>query len=272
MTTSSPYVFDPAWERELERLRSLERLFDAASQRHLAARGVTAGWRCLELGCGAGSLAVWLADLVGPTGSVLATDLDTRFLEGHGRANLEMRRHNIVRDPLEPASFDLIHARAVIEHIPEREQALAHLVEALKPGGWMVIEDTDYGGLAAAMIGRYCMPTGWAALAERFYLAAETLLAMRGAQGTYGPRLPAALTAAGLEHVIAEVHAPLLTGGTSGDWVRLTAEQIRWGLVASGQITDAEVAEFLDLTADGSTRYLPPFMVTAWGRRADTSP
>lgn len=269
MTTSiaTSYAFDQAWERERDRLRSLEQLFDAASQRHMIARGLTVGWRCLEVGCGAGSLAVWLAEQVGPTGSVVATDLDPRFLAGHGRANLDVRRHDLVRDRLEPASFDLIHARAVIEHIPEREHALARLVEALKPGGWMVIEDTDFGETAPEMIARFSVPSTWSRRTERLYHAVAALFVSRAANPSFGPRLPEALMAAGLEQVFAEVHAPLLSGGNSGDWVRLSVEQLRHGLVATGLTTDAEIAEFLEFSADPGVRYLPPFMVTAWGRR-----
>src|SRR3954449_8618100 len=82
MTTSTAsYVFDQSWQGELERLRSLEALFDPASQRLIAARGLAPGWHCLEVGCGAGGMALWLADRVGPRGSVLATDLDPRFLD-----------------------------------------------------------------------------------------------------------------------------------------------------------------------------------------------
>jgi SAM-dependent methyltransferase len=266
-TTGSPYVFDQTWEREHDRLRSIQRMFDAATQRHLAARGLAAGWRCLEVGCGAGSIALWLADQVGPTGSVLATDLDPRFLNGHGRTNLAVRRHDVRRDPLAPASFDLIHARAVLEHLPEREHVLARLVQALKPDGWLVVEDTDFGGAAAATLPRYWVPSTWAGLAERMYLAAEAVLATRGAEATFGARLPAALTAAGLEDVLAEVHAPLVRGGTSSDWMRLTIDQLRHGLVASGYVSAAEVEQFLESSANPSTLYLPPLLVTAWGRR-----
>jgi hypothetical protein len=52
----SSYVFDQTWKREHARLRALEDLFDSASIRHLAERGVGAGWRCLEVGCGAGGV------------------------------------------------------------------------------------------------------------------------------------------------------------------------------------------------------------------------
>ena len=148
-TTNTPYVFDQAWQREHDRLQSLERLFDPSSQRHIAARGLTTGWRCLEVGCGAGSLALWLADQIGPTGSVVATDLDPRFIDASQRANLEVRQHDLMRDPLEAASYDLVHARAVVEHIPDHAAAIRRLVEALKPGGWLVLEDVDFAGWPA---------------------------------------------------------------------------------------------------------------------------
>jgi 2-polyprenyl-3-methyl-5-hydroxy-6-metoxy-1,4-benzoquinol methylase len=89
----STYVFDQAWQRERDRLRSLESLFDAYSGRLMSDLGVRPGWRCLEVGCGAGGVALWLADRVGPDGQVVATDLDTRFVDGHGRDNLEMLVH-----------------------------------------------------------------------------------------------------------------------------------------------------------------------------------
>src|SRR5262245_40133453 len=133
MTTD--YVFNQGWQKERDRLGALESLFDGSSRRLLTGLGVGEGWRCLEVGCGAGGLALWLADTVGETGRVLATDLDTRFLDGQARTNLEVRTHNIVTDQVEEAAFDLIHARAVLEHLPDRQQVLKRLAAALRPGG-----------------------------------------------------------------------------------------------------------------------------------------
>ena len=59
-----------------------------------------AGWRCLEVGGGSGSIANWLADRVGDTGSVVVTDIDPRFLNRSPRRNVEVRRHDISTDPL----------------------------------------------------------------------------------------------------------------------------------------------------------------------------
>jgi len=133
----STYVFDHGWQKELERLTAIEALYDRYTTWCLADLGVTDGWRCLEVGFGAGSVALWLAGQVGSTGHVVATDLDPRFLDGHGLANLEVRKHDLVADPLEEAVFDLAHARTVLEWIPDSQGALERMVSAVRPAaGW----------------------------------------------------------------------------------------------------------------------------------------
>jgi ubiquinone/menaquinone biosynthesis C-methylase UbiE len=74
------YAFDNALAVQRERLDTLQELFDPGTIRQLEARGVAPGWRCLEVGAGGGSIAEWLCDRVGPDGSVVATDLDTRWV------------------------------------------------------------------------------------------------------------------------------------------------------------------------------------------------
>jgi SAM-dependent methyltransferase len=267
MTTN--YLFDPAWLRELDRLRALEGLYDEASTRRLSDLGVREGWRCLEVGCGAGGVARWLAERAGSGGLVLATDLDPRFVqEGPGRHKLAVQRHDIVTDALEDGSFDLAHARAVLEHIPQREQALARMVAAVRPGGWVVVEDVDVeGGMAAAML-RYTQPPELTALYERVVRGIGALFSAIGADAGFGARLPEALQAAGLEQVGAEVHVTLVRGGADRDWVRLTVEHLHPRLVSTGLLSADDIDRFLELTAQPSAWYAPPFMVTAWGRRA----
>jgi SAM-dependent methyltransferase len=186
----SGYVFDQAWQREHARLRALEDAFDGASTRHLADRGVGPGWRCLEVGCGAGSVARWLADRVGASGRVLATDLDPRFVEGHGRSNLEILRHDILSDPLEDGTFDLAHERALLVHLPERQQALERMVAAVRPGGWVVAEDPDHGGAMIPALRRYVDRPKHAELWERVFQGLDALFTRAGADASFGPRLP----------------------------------------------------------------------------------
>src|SRR5215471_2822516 len=72
------YVFSAEWEHERARLGGLAALCDPSTLRHLTALGVGPGWRCLEIGGGAGSVARWLAAAIGPAGRLVVTDLDTR--------------------------------------------------------------------------------------------------------------------------------------------------------------------------------------------------
>jgi SAM-dependent methyltransferase len=261
----STYVFDPAWQKERDRLGALESLFDGASTRLLAALGVGDGWRCLEVGCGAGGVATWLADRVGGTGHVVATDLDTRFAEAHGRANLDVLTHDIVTDQLDDAAYDLVHARALLEHIPAREHVLKRMVSALRPGGWLLVEDVDFGGPTASALARYSSASGAAAI-ERVYRAVAAVFAAAGADPSYGNQLPAALAAAGLTNVRAEVHTQVVAGGTEV-WTRGTVEQLAARLVATGLASAADVDLFLTTTARPSTSYALPLMVSAWGQR-----
>jgi SAM-dependent methyltransferase len=264
MTTT--YVFDPEWTMERDRLRALEALFDEASTRHLAGIGVREGWRCLEVGCGAGGVARWLAGRVGGGGRVVATDLDVRFASDHEIRNLDCRRHDLMTDPLEDGAFDLAHARAVIMHIPDHQGALERMAAAVRLGGWVVVEDLDFGGQTAAVLGCYSVPAGHARLVARIYRAAETVLGAAGADAGYGARLVTGLRAAGLEHVGAELHTPVVAGGTE-QWVRGSIQALAARMVDTCLVGADEVESFLALTADGSSHYVPPIMVTAWGRR-----
>jgi len=129
---------------ERQRINLLQELEDPGSIRRLNRIGVQRGWRCLEVGAGDGSLARWLADRVGRGGHVVATDIDLRFLESRERENLEVREHNILEDDLEHESYDLVHSRAVLMHLSRPSLALQRMVKALRPGGWLLVEETDY--------------------------------------------------------------------------------------------------------------------------------
>lgn len=142
--SDTTYVFDNAAEQSTgQRFEALPRLFDSTTIRHLEALGVGPGWSCLEVGAGGGTIARWLADRVGPEGRVLATDIDPRFLTGLDEPPIEVLRHDITVDPLPEASFDLAHTRLVLGHLPKRDEALRKLVGALKPEGWLLVEEFD---------------------------------------------------------------------------------------------------------------------------------
>src|SRR5919202_480632 len=117
----SPYLLDNRGEEAGDRFDALAALYDPMTIAHFDRLGVGEGWRCLEVGAGGGSIVRHLADRVGSRGRVLATDIEPRFLEPLAAlGNVDVARHDVVVDPMPEAEFDLIHARLVLIHVPER--------------------------------------------------------------------------------------------------------------------------------------------------------
>jgi SAM-dependent methyltransferase len=254
------YAFNHDWERERERLRLVETLLDPGTIRHLEALGVGPGWRCLEVGGGAGSIAQWLCDRVGPTGTVVATDLQCDFLEDLDEKNLEVRTHDIAADELEEGAFDLVHSRMVLQHVPARDQALKRMARALAPGGVLLEEDMDCASLVAHGPG-----------AELFQRSVPPLIAILEAAGydpDFGRRLPGALRIQGLADVAAEGRVPVGVGNdAAAEMWRLTVERCRPVLVAREVMTDGEINEVLAVHDDANFAFFYPIIVAAWGRR-----
>jgi SAM-dependent methyltransferase len=264
----SGYLYDYAWRGEQARLQALEALFDPASRGFVERLGIAEGWRCWEVGFGAGSMAMWLADRVGPGGRVLATDLDPRMLGNTQCTNLEVRRHDLVADPLPREAFDLVHTRAVLAHIPERQSALQRLRDAVRPGGWLFVEDMDLAGSSMrAAAERYVWPPEARPAYRAGVQALEAVLSDSNRDPGYGALLPAAVRDLSLLDFGAEVHAPVIAGGAEQDCMRLTLEYLHDRLLATRLIDESGIDQFLQLTRDGGVLYVPIFMVSAWGRR-----
>src|SRR4051794_29920487 len=213
------YLLDNARAEAGERFVWLAELFDGVTRGHVDRLGIGAGARCWEVGAGGPGVPQALAAAVGPTGYVLATDIDPAWLEAGG--GYEVRRHDVAADPPpEPGTFDLVHARLVLVHIPDRARALATMVAALRPGGWLLIEDAD-----TALQPLACLDDSGPAQrrANRLRDAVRELLAGRGADLRFGRTLPRALRAAGLVDVAAAGSFPV--GGLACD--RLEAATIR---------------------------------------------
>lgn len=210
----SNYIFDNAGQQAGQRFSSLETLYDPWTIRHLEATGIGTGWRCWEIGGGGGSIAAWLGERCGPSGHVLVTDIDPRYLVESAPldcSHIEIQRHNIGTDPLPAQPFDLIHARLVFIHVPTREQALQRMVTALKPGGWLVVEDFD----TTLIDPRYATTDAAAAeLFQKVAAAQRRLMAARSGElaSTWGRSLYRRLRAHGLVNVGMEGYLAVRAG------------------------------------------------------------
>jgi SAM-dependent methyltransferase len=233
VTVKNRYVLagvDPATEEG--RLALLERRFDAGTIRRLGDLGVRAGWRCLEIGAGHGSIARWLSEKVGPAGSVVAADINARFLTGLPD-NVDVRELDIRDLKLEP-DFDLVHCRALLMHLPDPADALARSVAALRPGGVLLAEEGDFGLLHLG---------GHPNSAAQNDANEQILNAMRKARimdGYFGRKLPGMLLANGLELQFAEIDtATARSGEPDYEWLRTTLLEATAKLVAAGVIDAA---------------------------------
>jgi ubiquinone/menaquinone biosynthesis C-methylase UbiE len=266
----SKYNFENAGQQAGQRFSSLETLYDPWTIRHLESTGIGPGWQCWEVGGGGGSIAAWLGERSGVAGHVLVTDLDPRFLVELAtikQAQIEIQRHDIGSDPLPAQPFDLIHARLVLIHVPAREQALQRMVSALKPGGWLVVEDFD----PTLIDPRYpTTDTAAAALLQKMIAVQGRLMAARSGEPalTWGRSLYRRLRAQGMLNVGMEGYLAVREGGSPG--ARLSEanfEQIREEAVNAGFITHEEIAQVLTLLKDPDFAIGAPTMFTAWGRR-----
>ena len=257
----SAYVFDHAWEAERARLSVLEVGLDPGTIRHLENLGVGAGWRCWEIGGGGGSIAAWLCERVGDGGQVLATDLETTFLEKLPFANIVVRRHDIVTDDLPEGQFDLVHARWVLHWLPAREQALARITAALRPHGWLLVEEPDFVTLLH----------GCASETVRKVVTAgiRATEAMCGSQSEYGRHLLADVCAQGLADVEAVGRVVMMRGGSPlCAHLRLSMAKVRVSLIGSGAATAEEIAEAFARLDDPAFATMSAITMAVWGRRA----
>ncbi len=258
------YLLDNAWQQQRQRLAGLEAWFDPGSVRHLEALGVGAGWRCLEVGAGGGSIAVWLCQRVAPNGQVVATDLDTRFVEALNEPLLTVWRHDILADALPEGAFDLVHSRFVVEHVPDPMLALRRMADALAPGGWLVAEGTD----SVSWVSDPAMDAGAAALFSKWAEAFAQVCRDVGADAYAGRRLYGQLHALDLEDIEAEGRVFMVRGGSPNAEVwRLTAEQVADRVVQGGLLSGEEMGRVLTLLRDPAFVWMEGLVMAAWGRR-----
>jgi SAM-dependent methyltransferase len=229
----------------LDQVQMFERKYDPLTTEIIKGLPVGREWRCLEVGAGAGSVARWLAGRA-DRGSVLAVDVDVRYLDAGGAPTMTVRQLDIMQADFAPGSFDLVTARAVFEHLPQRDDLLTRVVEWLVPGGWLVVEDFYYLPTdgAPTSVGR--------ALLDGYVRRLEAL----GADMQWARCLPSIMTAAGPGQSAADNELITLRLGQEGH-----------SLVERGLVSAAELAEFVEAMRSGDAWDITALEISAWGRR-----
>lgn len=258
------YLLDNAAAEAGGRFAGLEECYDQSTFGYLSALGLGEGWRCWEIGAGGGSVVRWMAAQVGGSGSVLGSDLNLDLIDTEMPRHVELRRHDVTSDEIPASAYDLIHARLVLLHLPQRDEVIDRLVRALAPGGWLVLEEFAQGFPACPE------PTSdEQRIFNRVRAAFSELLDRRGANTTTYPRtLPWRMQRAGLLQTGAEGRLVFATGASPGAAVqRANLLQTGEQAVEAELITAADLTTFLQALDDPDFTFTMPLLVSAWGRR-----
>jgi SAM-dependent methyltransferase len=249
---------------EDERLDLLEQIYDPVTRRRRTL--VQPGWRCLEVGAGRGSMAVWMAEQVGPEGHVIATDIDTGYLRRLDHPNLEVLQHSILDDPLEAlggaGSFDLVCSRLMVFHLVGRdEEAIRQMASCVRPGGWLIDEDGDWG-TAAPVDPTHPRYDGY----HRVWQDGDWWT-VRGYDKVFGQKLPAIFERYGLEDIRHEAATEVVRGGSPwAKWWIPSLEVINE--LGGGDESDRRDVEVMTTAlADPTVWLMRELLHACWGRR-----
>jgi len=248
-----------------DRLKVLAEVMRPATTSLLAAAGVPAGGRCLDVGCGGGHISLELARLVGPTGWVVGIDLDAEILrlarvdaEAYGAAHVEFRVGDALAPPEGP--YDVAYARFLLSHVDDPGAVVWAMAKVLAAGGVAIVEDIDFAG-------SFCYPENRAY--QRYVELYRETVRRRGGNADIGPALPALLRAAGLQAIQARVAQPVALEGEGKLIASLTLERIAHAVTEEGVATREEVeailAELLAFTKSPTTMISVPRIIQAWG-------
>jgi SAM-dependent methyltransferase len=224
--------------------------------------------RCIDLGCGGGEVTFELARLVGPTGHVTGLDMDDVKLAlaredaaARGLSHVEFRAAD-VNEWNEPAAYDLVYCRFLLEHLSSPIDLLRRMWAAVKPGGTIAVEATDFDG-------EFSEPPSRAfELHQRFYRA---LVDRRGGDPTAGRTMLRSFIEAGIPRPGIRLVQRVDSEGEAKTLCVLTLQAIAGPLLEDGLTTedelDAALTELATFVADPETLVAQPRIFQLWRRR-----
>ena len=262
-----PYAYDNESAGAPAYHQALASLLDPVTRARITGLIDLPGVHCLEVGAGAGSIAGWLADQVGPDGYVTATDTKPGLIPVHRR--LSVLAHDIT-SPVRMGRdrHQLVHARLLLNHLPQRRQVLQRLADALAPGGVLLTEDF-WPTPPNEIVARAPDPDD-GALIRRFQLAHLEILSGYGNDHGWSRRALLAFLEEGLTDVHTVVQGATWRGGEPG-CLLLAAEieQLREQFLVTG-LTAHELDRLGSLLCDPSVVLHGHLLYSTSGRRGGT--
>ncbi len=251
-------VPDEEVEIERSRLEMLAEARDPRTRRILDSIGLSLGWRCWEMGAGGGTVSAWLGKRVGPDGAVWSTDIDLQF-HRPVLPNVVVEQHDVTSDPVPESAFDLVHTRAVLQHLPERDQVIEKLWNALVPGGWLLVEDGAFASFA-----EQTLPEPYATV----HRAMATGATAEWRDPNFGVRLSGRFRDLGAADIdmTGNVWA-MRSGEPGGEWWFLAMERAIPRIVQAGLVTAEEGQTALAQVRAPGFVMMSSLSIAVWGRK-----
>jgi 2-polyprenyl-3-methyl-5-hydroxy-6-metoxy-1,4-benzoquinol methylase len=257
---------------EYERLRVQARVWESATGRLLDRIGLAAGARCLDAGCGPGETMRLMALRAGPAAQITGIDVDAAlgeqtqaFLHEAGHRQCRVLAHDLTSyEPVPGGPYDLVFARLLLFHLPERVAVLRRLWNAVAPGGHLLVQDYDMDTIGV-------LPTS-AAADHVGRLLIDTFLAV-GCDVRAGAALPLLFAQAGVGAPDGtDVAGSLVPFGTGKALLESTFRNVLPAALAHGVTTAAEAEASLaaldeDVIREPDRPMMWPLMIGAWKRR-----
>jgi SAM-dependent methyltransferase len=134
---------------EVQRLQTMAELLAPTTTRLLEKAGIRAGMKVLDVGSGAGDVALLAADLVGSTGAVVGVERNPAILDiaqtraqDAGLINVSFVEGDLTHRRL-GTDFDAVVGRLILQHLSDPVATLCHLVRHLRPGGIVAFQEID---------------------------------------------------------------------------------------------------------------------------------
>lgn len=134
-------------DNEVARLEIQSAFFEPMTRQTLLRAAIRKGMRCLDVGCGAGSVTRILAEMVGKKGQVIGTDVDEKYLQYCRNykplPNVDFMRDDISSSRLD-GNFDVIYSRFIFVHLKDTRKAISSMKQLVKRGGAIIVEELDH--------------------------------------------------------------------------------------------------------------------------------
>lgn len=260
--------------KDVERLRLLHEVYGPGTEALFHRVGLRDGMRVVEIGCGSGNIACWVAEQIGPNGTVMGIDNSRGQIEqarkqakSRGLKNIEFHVADAYSPRLPEDHFDVAYCRLVLMHLTDPGKALQAMRKLVRPGGQVVCEEMNLDCWV-------CDPP--ASAFRRFFELNIALGERRGEHFRLGASLHRLFRKTGFTHPDVGTNFSLAVRGEQKRLLGLTFIEFAPELVREGLATQSEVdqvgADMMRLADDETTMFGFPLVVQVWGTRAAHEP